>query len=543
MEQQFSAPQPPAKTPRYIYNPIIYSVLLVAGILAGIFLFPRQGGSGGNTSNINSIMSLVKENYVDTVNKDQMLANAINGILQNLDPHSVFIPAEELVATNDQLDGDFEGIGIQFNLQNDTIMVVNTIPKGPSEKVGIMAGDRIVKVDGKNVAGIKVTNQDVMKLLKGKRGTVVKLGIKRRSVPKTTYFDIKRDVIPTYSIDIAYMATPTKGYVKISQFSATTGEEFLKASDKLLSQGMKEMILDLRGNPGGYLDAAVQIVDEFLPKGKMIVYTKGRKFKNQEYKSTSQGNLGNTKITVLIDEWSASASEIVAGAIQDNDRGVIIGRRSFGKGLVQNQFALNDGSAVRLTVARYYTPSGRCIQRSYQGSLEDYYTELLTRIEHGELEHPDSIHFVDSLKYKTSLGRTVYGGGGIMPDVFIPLGKNENNTWFNALFNMGLINQFSFKYVDDHRAQLKASYNKDSFVKSFVITDQIFNELVEFSVKSGLKRDDAKIKYSKEKGKAWLKAFIGRSIFGDEAFYPVWLQQDETFLKAVFGGKEVKSEK
>ncbi len=537
MEQQFSAPQPPAKTPRYIYNPIIYAAILVVGILGGIFLFPSQSNSGGDSGKINSIMSLVKENYVDTVNKDQMLANAINGILQNLDPHSVFIPAEELVATNDQLDGDFEGIGIQFNLQNDTIMVVNTIPKGPSEKVGIMAGDRIVKVDGKNVAGIKVTNQDVMKLLKGKRGTVVKLGIKRRSVPKITYFDIKRDVIPTYSIDIAYMATPTKGYVKIAQFSATTGEEFLKASDKLLSQGMKEMILDLRGNPGGYLDAAVQIVDEFLPKGKMIVYTKGRKFKNQEYKSTSQGNLGNTKITVLIDEWSASASEIVAGAIQDNDRGVIIGRRSFGKGLVQNQFALSDGSAVRLTVARYYTPSGRCIQRSYQGSLEDYYTELLTRIEHGELEHPDSIHFVDSLKYKTSLGRTVYGGGGIMPDIFIPLGKNENNTWFNALFNMGLINQFSFKYVDDHRVQLKASYNKDSFVKSFVITDQIFDDLVEFSVKSGLKRDDAKIKYSKEKGKAWLKAFIGRSVFGDEAFYPVWLQQDETFLKAVFGGK------
>ncbi len=533
MEQQFSSSQGSSKTPRYIYNPIIYSLLIGVGILVGIFLFPNQQRSNGDSGKINSIISLVRENYVDTVNKDQLLANAINGMLQNLDPHSVYISPEELTATNDQLDGDFEGIGIQFNIQNDTIMVVNTIPKGPSEKAGIMAGDRIVMVDNKNVAGIKVTNQDVMKLLKGKQGTVVKVGVKRRSVPKITNFLIKRDVIPTYSIDISYMATPVKGYIKIAQFSATTGEEFSKASKKLLSQGMKEMILDLRGNPGGYLDAAVQIADEFLSEGKMIVYTKGRKFRNQEYKSTTDGSLEKIKIIVLIDEWSASASEIVAGAIQDNDRGLVVGRRSFGKGLVQNQFAVSDGSAVRLTVARYYTPSGRCIQRSYQGTLEDYYTELLSRIEHGELEHPDSIHFVDSLKYKTSLGRVVYGGGGIMPDVFIPLGKNDNNTWFNALFNMGLINQFAFKFVDENRKFLKANYSANSFVETFVVSEQLFNELIDFSVTSGLKRDDAKITFSKIKAKAWLKAFIGRSVFGDQAFYPVWLKYDDAFLKAI----------
>jgi carboxyl-terminal processing protease len=534
MEQQPSIDSRPKRTPSYIYNPIIYSVILISGILIGIFLFPNQNSIGGGSSNkINSIISLVKENYVDTVNKEQMLANAINGILQNLDPHSVYISAEELTATNDQLDGDFEGIGIQFNIQGDTIMVVNTIPKGPSEKVGVMAGDRIVKVDDKNVAGIKITNQDVMKLLKGKKGTTVKIAVKRRGVKNLTNFSIKRDVIPTNSLDIAFMASNTTGYVKISQFSATTGDEFSKASKELLSNGMKEMILDLRGNPGGYLDAAVQIVDEFLPEGKMVVYTKGRKFKNQEYKSTDEGSLEKIKVMVLIDEWSASASEIVAGAIQDHDRGYVIGRRSFGKGLVQNQFALNDGSAVRLTVARYYTPSGRCIQRPYQGSLDDYYTELLTRIEHGEMEHPDSIHFADSLKFKTTLGRTVYGGGGIMPDIFIPLGKNENNTWFNSLFNMGLLNQFAFKYVDENRTQLKSTYNEKSFIKSFTINENLFNELIEFSEKAGLKRDNDKIAFSKEKTKAWLKAFIGRSVFGDKAFYPVWLQQDDTFKKAL----------
>lgn len=533
MEQQFSSEPKSSKSSRYIYNPLIYSIILIVGILAGVYLFPGRQNAGNESGKISSIISLVKENYVDTVNREQLLTQAINGMLQSLDPHSTYIPAEELTATNDQLDGDFEGIGVQFNIQNDTIMVVNTVPKGPSEKIGIMAGDRIVKVDGKNVAGVKITNQDVMKKLKGKRGTKVTVSIKRRGVKNLTDFTIKRDVIPTNSLDISYMASSTIGYVKIAEFSATTGEEFAKASKSLLSQGMKEMILDLRGNPGGYLDAAVQIVDEFLPEGKMIVYTKGRKFQNQEYKSTGEGQLEKIKIAVLIDEWSASASEIVAGAIQDNDRGLIIGRRSFGKGLVQNQFPLKDGSAVRLTVARYYTPSGRCIQRPYKGSLEDYYTELLTRIDRGELEHPDSIHFADSLKHKTTLGRTVYGGGGIMPDVFIPLGKNENNTWFNALFNMGLINQFAFKYVDENRTQLKSAYNSNSFIKSFTVSDKLFNELVEFAEKSGLKQEPNKIAFSKEKTKAWLKSFIGRSMFGDPAFYPVWLQYDDTFIKAM----------
>jgi carboxyl-terminal processing protease len=533
MEQEFAQEPRSPKKANYVYNPLIYSGILIAGILAGIYLFPGRQSAGGDSEKIGSIISLVKENYVDTVNRDQLLTSAINGMLQSLDPHSVYIPAEELAETNDQLDGDFEGIGIQFNIQSDTIMVVNTIPKGPSEKIGIMAGDRIVKVDDKNVAGVKITNKEVMKKLKGKRGTKVKVGIKRRGVNRITDYTIKRDVIPTNSVDISFMASPTTGYIKIAEFGAKTGGEFIDESNKLLKQGMKELILDLRGNPGGYLDAAVQIVDEFLPKGKMIVYTKGRKFQNQEYKSTAEGRLGNIKVAVLMDEWSASASEIVAGAIQDNDRGIIIGRRSFGKGLVQNQFPLRDGSAVRLTVARYYTPSGRCIQRPYQGSLEDYYTELLTRIEHGELEHPDSIHFADSLKFKTSLGRTVYGGGGIMPDLFIPLGRNENNTWFNALFNMGLINQFAYKYTDENRAQLKSAYSSSTFIKSFSVSDKLFIELVAFAEKSGLKPEPSKIAFSKEKTKAWLKAFIGRSVFGDKAFYPVWLQYDDTYKKAL----------
>lgn len=527
MEQQST------KTPSYIYQPLIYSAVLIAGILIGIFLFPSKYNNLDSSNKINSIISLVRENYVDTVNREQMLTNSINGMLQNLDPHSVYIPAEELTDINDQLDGDFEGIGIQFNIQNDTVMVVSTISKGPSEKVGIIAGDRIVTVDGKVIAGKKIATSDVMKLLKGKKGTKVTVGIKRSGIKQLTNFTIQRDVIPTYSIDASYMADNTTGYIKISQFAATTAEEFEKASGILLEKGMKEMILDLRGNPGGYMDAAVQIVDEFLPSGKLVVSTKGRKYKGQTYKSTSDGKLEFIKLVVLIDEWSASASEIVAGAIQDNDRGVIIGRRSFGKGLVQNQYPLKDGSALRLTVARYYTPSGRCIQKPYKGSIEDYYEDLLTRIEHGELEHPDSIHFVDSLKFLTTAGRVVYGGGGIMPDVFIPLGKNENNGWFNALFNMGLINQFAFKYIDDNRKEIKSKYTEVSFVKQFTVDDALFEQLVNYAEKAGLKKDTQKIAFTKLKTKAWLKAFIGRNIFGDKAFYPVWLSEDETFKKAL----------
>jgi carboxyl-terminal processing protease len=527
MEQQST------KTPSYIYQPLIYSAVLIAGILIGIFLFPSKYNNLDSSNKINSIISLVRENYVDTVNREQMLTNSINGMLQNLDPHSVYIPAEELTDINDQLDGDFEGIGIQFNIQNDTVMVVSTISKGPSEKVGIIAGDRIVTVDGKVIAGKKIATSDVMKLLKGKKGTKVTVGIKRSGIKQLTNFTIQRDVIPTYSIDASYMADNTTGYIKISQFAATTAEEFEKASGILLEKGMKEMILDLRGNPGGYMDAAVQIVDEFLPSGKLVVSTKGRKYKGQTYKSTSDGKLEFIKLVVLIDEWSASASEIVAGAIQDNDRGVIIGRRSFGKGLVQNQYPLKDGSALRLTVARYYTPSGRCIQKPYKGSIEDYYEDLLTRIEHGELEHPDSIHFVDSLKFLTTAGRVVYGGGGIMPDVFIPLGKNENNGWFNALFNMGLINQFAFKYIDDNRKEIKSKYTEVSFVKQFTVDDALFEQLVTYAEKAGLKKDTQKIAFTKLKTKAWLKAFIGRNIFGDKAFYPVWLSEDETFKKAL----------
>ena len=527
MEQQST------KTPSYIYQPLIYSAVLIAGILIGIFLFPSKYNNLDSSNKINNIISLVRENYVDTVNREQMLTNSINGILQNLDPHSVYIPAEELTDINDQLDGDFEGIGIQFNIQNDTVMVVSTISKGPSEKVGIMAGDRIVTVDGKVIAGKKIATNDVMKLLKGKKGTKVTVGIKRSGIKQLTNFTIQRDVIPTYSIDASYMADNTTGYIKISQFAATTADEFEKASGILLEKGMKEMILDLRGNPGGYMDAAVQIVDEFLPSGKLVVSTKGRKYKGQTYKSTSDGKLEFIKLVVLIDEWSASASEIVAGAIQDNDRGVIIGRRSFGKGLVQNQYPLKDGSALRLTVARYYTPSGRCIQKPYKGSIEDYYEDLLTRIEHGELEHPDSIHFVDSLKFLTTAGRVVYGGGGIMPDVFIPLGKNENNGWFNALFNMGLINQFAFKYIDDNRKTIKSKYTEVSFVKQFTVDDALFEQLVTYAEKAGLKKDTQKIAFAKLKTKAWLKAFIGRNIFGDKAFYPVWLSEDETFKKAL----------
>ncbi|MFZ4549895.1 MAG: S41 family peptidase, partial [Bacteroidales bacterium] len=437
----------------YIFLPIAFALVLVTGIVTGFYLFRSEfvqnhafmgGAKTGNT--LNELIRFIDNNYVDSVDVQKLNNEAITGMLLSLDPHSVYIPASDFADANDPLMGNFEGIGVQFKIERDTVMVVNTIPGGPSEKVGLLAGDRIVKVDGKNIAGIKIVNEKVMKLLKGPKDTKVKVGIYRKGLKKINDFTITRGVIPTWSIDVSYAVNKEVGYIKLSKFSATTGDELRDALVDLKEKGIKKLILDLRGNSGGYLNEAISVSDEFLPDNKLIVYTQGLHRPKQIAKSTSDGVWDKLAVVVLIDEGSASASEIVSGAIQDNDRGTIIGRRSFGKGLVQEQVGLSDGSALRLTVARYYTPTGRSIQKPYTKGAEEYYMEYYHRMTDGELEFSDSIKLNDSLKFKTPGGKTVYGGGGIMPDIFVPVDRNPNLKFYNESVNKGILYQFAFDY-------------------------------------------------------------------------------------------------
>ncbi len=526
-----------------IYLPIAFSLVLVAGVYLGavltrnntenVMLQLNASGSG----KVDDIIGYVEENYVDSVNPTELETTAIKEMLKDLDPHSVYITADEFHNANDELLGSFEGIGISFRIERDTITVINPIPGGPSEKVGLMAGDRIVKIDDTLVAGVGVTNNDAVRKLKGKKGTKVKVSIFRRGIPKLIDFTITRDVIPTYSLDVAYMVDKEIGYIKLRNFSATTDREFRKATSDLLKQGMKKLILDLRGNPGGYLDAAIHVADEFLPSGKLIVYTEGLHRPANYAFATDKGTLKDKEVAVLIDGGSASASEIVAGALQDNDRGTIIGRRSFGKGLVQEQMQLSDGSAVRLTVARYYTPTGRCIQRPYEEGekgFEDYYSEFYHRYLDGELLSADSIKFADSLKYVTPGGKIVYGGGGIMPDIYIPLVTDSVHTFYNVLSNKGLIFQYAFDYTDAHRAELKKHKTPEKFERNFKMTNKTYNGLVDYAKEKGIEATPEEIKVSKNKIKTLFKSYIGRNILEDEAFYPIYLKIDTTFNRAVY---------
>lgn len=528
-----------------IYLPILLALMLVAGMFIGARLsFFQKRGSGQNNRSflsikfdnydkLNDIINYINESYVDSVNKDELIEETIVSMLQTLDPHSNYISAVEFKSMNEPLEGSFDGIGVEFNIQRDTIVVINPIVGGPSEKVGILAGDRIVKVDDSLVAGVNIGTSEVMKLLKGKKGTKVALSVYRRGKEDLLDFTIIRDKIPSHSLDIAYMVDGKTGYIKLSRFSATTHEEFVEAVENLQKEGMEKLVLDLRGNGGGYLDAAINISDEFLEPKKLIVYTDGRKRpKNYAY-ARRNGVFQDQPVAVLIDEWSASASEIVAGAIQDNDRGLIVGRRSFGKGLVQEQIQLLDGSALRLTVARYYTPSGRCIQKPYDNDVEKYYSEFMERYFDGQLENADSIHFNDSLKYTTASGRAVYGGGGIMPDVFVPLQKAERSEYFNELINRGLIYQFAFDYTDTHRAAIKEYKDAVRYTKNFRITDAIFNEFVAYAKKAGVQPDNEGIKSSGSLIKMQMKAYIGRNIFGNDAFYPTLHQYDDALQKAI----------
>jgi carboxyl-terminal processing protease len=525
-----------------IYLPIAFVLVLIAGVFLGTKLsrvsllnnssfLNLQGTKSYGT--LNDVINYIGQDYVDSVSREQLQESAIKGLLESLDPHSQFIAASEFKEANDPLQGNFDGIGVQFRIERDTVAVINTVSGGPSEKVGIMSGDRLVKVDGKLIAGIKITNEMVMKLLKGQRGTTVNVSVKRRNLPKLLEFKIIRDVIPTWSIDITYTVNKTTGYIKLSKFSATTADEFDDALIELNKKGINKLILDLRGNSGGYLQAAIAVADEFLKDKKLIVYTEGHNRPRNYAYATKSGRWEYNPLVVLIDEGSASASEIVAGALQDNDRATVIGRRSFGKGLVQEQVNLRDGSAIRLTVARYYTPTGRCIQKPYNNGTEDYYGEYYHRFSDGELESADSIKFADSLKFKTPGGKIVYGGGGIMPDVFIPIEKNTKLRYYNEVVNKGTLYQFAFDYTDANRAQLKRFGSFEGFDSNFKVDQLLFEKFVAYASKNDVKGDPSLIAASRNQIDDLLKAYIARNLFDDKGFYPIYLRTDKAFNTAV----------
>ncbi|MEI7896379.1 MAG: S41 family peptidase [bacterium] len=516
--------------------PVWFALILTGGILLGILLATRTGNFNllsPDKDKLKEVIGYVEDNYVDTLGRKALEEKAINGLLEKLDPHSVYISAEEFHEANDPLLGSFEGIGVQFRIENDTVTVINPVSGGPSEKLGIRAGDRIVRVDGKNIAGIKITNNDVMRKLKGPKGTKVQVDIYRRGAGALLDFSITRDVIPTYSMDIAYMPEPRIGYIRLNNFSATTHDEVHQALENLLAGGMKKLILDLRGNGGGYLKAATDVADEFLRSGNLIVYTEGMHHKKEISTATSDGLFESGDLVVLVDEGTASAAEIVSGAIQDHDRGLIIGRRSFGKGLVQEQLDFKDGSALRLTVARYYTPTGRCIQKSYKDGLEMYNSDYYHRFMNGEFEHPDSIKFPDSLKYKTPKGRTVYGGGGIMPDVFVPLDKDSALIYYNQCINKGLVYQFAFDYTDQHRPGMMQFKNAGQFDKGFTVSDAIFAGFVKYADKKGVKHTGKDLAKSDRYVKTMIKAYVGRNLLDNNGFFPILNTIDPGFLKAI----------
>ncbi len=520
--------------------PLFFALVLAAGVAIGYFFTFNSGlvtgvpgyHGGSKPNKINNLLDYIVMQYVDTVNREQLENKTILSMLKSLDPHSDFIPASDFNAVNEPLEGNFDGIGVEFNIINDTIRVVTPIIGGPSEKLGIKAGDRIIKVNGKNMAGVKVTNKQVFEKLRGASGSTVNVSILRAGVKKPIDITITRGKIPIYSIDVAYMVEPGIGFIKISRFAGTTYDEYLKAFNDLSRQGMKKLILDLRGNGGGFLRTAVELADEFLADGLQIVYTEGKAHPKKVYKASSKGGFENSDLVVLIDEGSASASEIVAGALQDNDRATIIGRRSFGKGLVQDQIDLPDGSAVRLTIARYYTPTGRSIQKPYDKSLDAYYNEEYERFEHGELYNADSIKVDKSKQYKTPGGKTVYGGGGIVPDVFVSLDTMKFSPVVNKLYYSGLLNSFAFEYADQHRAELMNKYKTaPQFISAFGVDARMIESLKAYLVS---KKSNGVEFSGRETGFAQIiRALVGRNLFDKDAYYPILNANDAAILKAV----------
>ena len=475
--------------------------------------------------------------YVDSVNEQKLSEDAIRGMLKGLDPHSTYTDAKETKAMNEPLQGDFEGIGVQFNMIEDTLVVIQPIVNGPSQKVGILSGDRIVSVNDSTIAGTKISRVDIMKRLRGKKGTKVKLGIMRRGVNNILTFVVTRDKIPVHTLNAAYMIRPGVGYICLESFGMKTHEEFMDAVKELEKQGMKSLILDLQDNGGGYLQAAVQIANEFLKDNEMIVYTKGRNVRRQNYKAIGNGRLQKIRVYVLVNEFTASAAEIVTGAIQDNDRGTVVGRRTFGKGLVQRPFDFPDGSMMRLTIAHYYTPSGRCIQKPYKkGDLKDYEMDLEKRLKHGELTNPDSIHFDTSQKFYTLRNhRVVYGGGGIMPDYFVPLDTTKYTKYHRLLAAKNIIMNAYLKYVDANRTTLKGLYKSfDTFNKNYVVPQSLLDTIIAEGKKEKVEpKDKAELTATMPYIKVQLKALVARDLWDMNEYYRIWNEQSDIVNKAV----------
>jgi carboxyl-terminal processing protease len=508
-------------------------------IFLGIFLLfsftIKAQGLDIEYQKVLNALSIISEFYVEDVDKKEISENAIRNILKELDPHSVYISKEEVQEMNEPLVGNFEGVGIQFNILEDTIFVVATIAGGPSEKVGVLAGDKIVSIDDEVVAGIEITNKMVMERLRGNKNTEVTIGVKRNGSKRILDFKIIRDKIPLYSVDAVYMATPEIGYIKVNRFAAQTAQEFKEAILKLKEQGMQSLIVDLQGNSGGYLNAAFQMTDEFLDIGKMIVYTEGENSPRNEMKATAYGNFLEGNLVVLVDQYSASASEILSGAIQDWDRGLVIGRRTYGKGLVQRPFALPDGSQIRLTIANYYTPSGRFIQRPYDDGVEEYRKDIMNRFDSGELTDSMKAEFPDSLKFTTNAGRIVYGGGGISPDYIIPIDTTIFTEYYSMVRREGLINRYVLNYVDKNRESLMEFYTDlNNFDENFESQGDFVQEFYKFAEEEGVERIEEDIEKSTLLIGTQLKALIARNIFDSDAFYYVFNKEfDAIYKKAI----------
>jgi len=518
-----------------ILLPLLSALVLAAGVLIGISL-PRKSddhqhfGFNQKSDKLNSLLNRIESDYVDPVNRNELVETAIPAILKKLDPHSIYIPAKDLKRANESIHGNFDGIGISFNMLTDTILVISTIPGGPSEKTGLMAGDKILYVNDSLVAGRNISDEDIMGMLKGPRGTTVNVKILRKGVPELLSFSIKRDKIPINSVYVSYMINENTGYIFINNFAESTYEEFMAGLTELKGKGMTRLILDLRGNSGGVMDAAIQIANEFLKKNQLIVYTKGRAHMRSEARATGDGAFETGDLVVLIDELSASASEILAGAIQDNDRGTIIGRRSFGKGLVQEPVNFPDGSGMRLTIARYYTPSGRSIQKPYNGDFEDYYDDLNERYNNHEYEMPDSSLFADSLKFKTLGGRTVYGGGGIMPDKFVAADTTGISEYFFRA--RSFIYQFALSYTEKNRETLK-KFTEAGQLEEFLDKQGLLDQFVRYAASNKLPPDKAGLEVSGKIIHTQIKAYIARNILDNKGFYPVWEKIDSTLKYAI----------
>lgn len=520
------------------FTPLLIAISVVAGILIGTFYAKHYNGNrlgiiNGSSNKLNALLRIIDDQYVDTVKMTDLVEKAMPQILAELDPHSTYIPAQKLEEVNSELEGSFSGIGVQFTIQEDTIHINSVIAGGPSEKVGLMAGDRIVMVDDSLFVGEKLSNEKAMKHLKGPKGSSVKLGVKRSGVQELLDFTIVRGDIPQNTIDAAYMLDQQNGYIQISKFGRTTHIELLTAIAELSQKNCKGLIIDLRDNTGGYMEAAIRMVNEFLPEGKLIVYTKGRKYPRMEEYANGTGSCQKMPIVVLVNEGSASASEIFAGAIQDNDRGTIVGRRSFGKGLVQQPIDFSDGSAIRLTIARYYTPSGRCIQRPYKsGKDSKYEMDWINRYEHGEFFSKDSIKLNENLKYYTTLGRPVYGGGGIMPDVFVPQDTTGVSSYLIEVSNKGLILQYSFQYSDRHRQQLNAFKTQEEMLK-YLRRQGIMDQFIRFADSKGVKRRNLLIHRSRKLLERYLYGNIIYNMLGRQEYIRFLNESDSTVQKAL----------